>query len=882
MKIPVRLLSLVGLTLLALNLLVFVSARYVFCRNYNELDEIAARKTLARSVSLLQERIAGIGRINADWAQWDDTFRFMADGNRGYLDSNLVDDTFRSLRLNQIVYLDTAGSPVYGKGYDLKADKAAPVLKSLLAHLRGDPSFWLFDNPHWNREGILGLPEGPLLFSAATILTSKAQGPARGVLLMARLLTGDELRILSKKTGLPFSLRASRLSQLSAAGALPAAETSLFAETRLQHLNDRDLLGEVLLADVYGRQVLTLGTRLPRALHLQGNDTIDYFSRWLLVVSTLAGLLIVFILHCLQRSRAQQQESEELFKHLFEQLTDPIFLYDATGRFLDLNQAACDSLGYNRDELLALSWQGIEEPAAASSILQMSQQLGQQASCRDEMRLRRLDGSSFAVEVTLSIFHSAGQQICVALVRDISERQAAAQKLEDSRERLDYLAYHDVLTGLPNRLLSFDRLKQALLKAQRLGHQVAVMILDLDRFKNINDSLGHETGDLLLLEVTQRLKACLRESDTVARLGGDEFFVILEQIKNPEYLEDIAEKIQQAVSRPFSLNGHELYMTASIGICVASEAVETVQGMIKHADLAMYHAKSQGRNNYQFYQEELNAKCHEQLVLENDLRAALEKGQLRLLYQPQYELADGRLVAIEALLRWQHPQRGMVPPGDFIPLAEDTGLIVPIGKWVLQQTCRQNRIWQNRGLPPIPMAVNISARQFRQSGFVAMIEQVLIETGLEPRWLELEITESVVMLNSAIVVETLMELRKMGVRLAIDDFGTGYSSLAYLKRFPISKLKIDQSFVRHITTDANDAAIATSVIALGQSMNLEVVAEGIETKAQLALLRQKNCQIGQGFLFARPLTAEQAELIFRQPLPGDGVFDPPHKSLEPF
>jgi diguanylate cyclase (GGDEF)-like protein len=405
-------------------------------------------------------------------------------------------------------------------------------------------------------------------------------------------------------------------------------------------------------------------------------------------------------------------------------------------------------------------------------------------------------------------------------------------------------------------LLFNDRIQYAMSKAQRSASKVALLFLDLDRFKNINDSLGHAVGDEVLREVANRLSDNVREVDTVARLGGDEFLVIVEDLKDVLGAATLAQKIQSARTEPICIEGHEFTATTSIGISTYPNDAVDSEGLLKCADVAMYRAKELGRNNYQFYTPDMNARTHELLLLETDLRKALEQAQLILHYQPQLDLATGRLIGMEALVRWQHPEKGLIPPAEFISLAEETGLIVPLGEWVLKTACAQNKEWQERGFTPLRMAVNVSARQFRQSGLTDTVNGILTETGLEPEWLELEITESTVMKNINSAIMTMNNLHRQGVKLAIDDFGTGYSSLSYLKRFPVSRLKIDRSFITDIATNANDSSIAKSIIALANTMNMEVLAEGIETTEQLQLLQEMGSQYGQGFLFSQPTTAE--------------------------
>ncbi len=479
--------------------------------------------------------------------------------------------------------------------------------------------------------------------------------------------------------------------------------------------------------------------------------------------------------------------------------------------------------------------------------------------------------------VTLITRYQVRRQTCELVARnrqlrhEIAARGRIEDDLRDNEERLRYLAHHDTLTGLPNRVVFHDRLRHAMAGARRTKDRVAILFLDLDRFKNINDSLGHDAGDRLLGTVGRRLKESLREVDTVARLGGDEFVVVADQIRDVKNVAHLAQNILHALQQAIRIDGHDLYITASIGISLFPGDGDDVEGVMRAADVAMYRAKDLGRNTFQFYTPDMNCRSRELLHLESDLRQALAQEQLVLHYQPQFEMVTGSPVGMEALVRWQHPRKGMVSPADFIPLAEETGLIVPIGEWVLRAACAQSMDWQRQGLPPMVVAVNISPRQFRQSDLLSMVSRVLEETGLDPSLLELEITESMIMNDVESAILTLRELNRMGVHLAIDDFGTGYSSLGYLKRLPVSRLKIDQSFVRDLPDDPNDAAIATSVIVLAQSMGLDVIAEGVETQDQVQFLLERGCLKGQGYLFSRPLPAgEFAQLIDSVPALGHG------------
>jgi len=541
-----------------------------------------------------------------------------------------------------------------------------------------------------------------------------------------------------------------------------------------------------------------------------------------------------------------------LLQSAVEQSDEMIVIADPCGIVQYVNPAFERITGFSRGEIVGRPKNILESGLVSPEISdRIWSRLQSGHTFHDVVVTRRKDGALSHVEETITPLTDRSGRIThfIATGQNITERMQAL-------ERLDYLSNHDPLTELPNRALFLDRLAQALPRARWHERVVAVLCLDLDRFKIINDTLGHDVGDRLLQATAERLKQCVREGDTVARVGGNELAIILADVAAVEDIPRVARKILEAHSLPFAIEGRELFASASVGISLYPNDGEGAQSLLKNANIAMHRAKDHGGNNYQFYSVQMAARSAERLELENSLRRALERGEFVLHYQPQLDLATGAITGVEALVRWQHPDLGLVSPLQFIPLAEETGLIVPLGEWVLHTACAQNRAWQGQGLTPMRVSVNLSGRQFQQQNLADRVARALDETGLAPSYLDLELTESILIHETETAISTLQQLDRMGTGILIDDFGTGYSSLSYLKRFPIGTLKIDRSFVRDIATDPNDAAIVTAITTMAHSLGMKVIAEGVETQDQLEFLRDRNCDAMQGYYLSRPIPAE--------------------------
>lgn len=550
--------------------------------------------------------------------------------------------------------------------------------------------------------------------------------------------------------------------------------------------------------------------------------------------------------------RKQAEESMRLAATVFESSGEAIIITDAQSRIISVNQACILSSGYSKDELLGKNPHVLSSGKHDADFYRnMWECLERDGFWQGEIWDKHKNGRVYPKLMSISAVKNERKEVShyISIAADISERKEAEQSIH-------MLAYYDVLTGLPNRTLLHVRLDQLIAGAHRDDKKFSLLFVDLDRFKYINDSMGHTTGDRLLQMIAQRIQSCVREVDTVARIGGDEFVVLVREAPAEE-AELVANKLLKLLAEAYRIDEHELVIHASIGISVYPDHATDRDGLIKHADSAMHHAKDSGRNNYQIFAPEMNFRAHQIFSFEKDLRVALEKKQFELYYQPQVDLATGKICGAEALLRWKHPEKGYISPAEFIPVAEETGQIMEIGTWVLRTACNQFVQWQSQGMAVFPVAVNLSIRQLRQPDLASFVGEVLHASGLSPSSLELEITEGIMMGDSDQALNILGNIQKMGVQMSIDDFGTGFSSLSYLKRLPVNTLKIDQSFVRDVDTDDRNASIVRSIIGLGHRFNLKVIAEGVETLEQLDFLRVRGCDRIQGYYFSRPLPAHE-------------------------
>ncbi|MBI1921540.1 MAG: EAL domain-containing protein [Geobacter sp.] len=847
----------IGLTLGGILLVLLLTSQFILLKSFVSLEEQKSLKNVERAAHVLDDVIDQINTIVGDYSGWDDAYKFVKDRNQEFVKTNLADAIYPKLRLNLLIYTDSAGRIVYGRAYDYLKDKPLPLYKSFLPHIAPASLLVRHDNPESVHTGIVMLPEGPLLVASRPVLTSEYKGPIRGALIMGRFLDAEETRRVSEIIRLPIGF--SRLDAPALPPELAVVRSALSdASSSLVQRKNRDVIyGYHLFSDIYGKQALLARLDMPRDISRKGGETIRYFILWFFALSLVVFICSYIFVNRFILARLKKEETEKRYRMLVEQAAEGIILADPVNlTIMEANNAFRQLLGYAEENMLPQTLRDLLGEDWGVLDVHVKRALAERRPIKFELSLLATDHSIAYTEVSVAVISYEGHELLSFVVHDITERKRFEQELM-------YQASHDSLTDLPNRNILLDRLSQALSLGKRFNKPIGVLLLDLDNFKIINDTMGHAAGDRLLVNVAERLRGAMRRYDTVARLGGDEFAIILTEFGESKEVVPVTEKLLQLFSDPFETEGREIFITVSIGITLFPSDGDSAEVLLKNADAAVYNAKEQGKNSYRFFSAELNQKAFERLEMEGKLRHALERHEFELHYQPRVELATGRIVGAEALIRWNDPENGMIGPYKFIPLLEETGLIIPVGDWVMRTAGAQLKRWLEAGFPPLQISVNLSARQFHQLDLVGDVRRMLEETGLDPRYLGLEITESILMHDVEDVVAKLAALKDMGMSLSIDDFGTGYSSLSYLKRFPLDELKIDQSFVRDLTTDPDDAAIVTTIIAMAHSLKLKVVAEGVETLGQLAFLIEHQCEEMQGYYFSKPLPVGQFEELLK-------------------
>jgi diguanylate cyclase (GGDEF)-like protein/PAS domain S-box-containing protein len=890
MKLRARLLLTIGLTMVGLFVGISMLSEGLIMKSFASLEKSETERNIERVRRTVEQMTKELRAKNADWAAWNESYDFMKDHNSGFWNSPEVnEDSVADLEMNLVLFVDRDLKNV-GSQIDHEAESPDPLPKSLIEALR--PALRTSKGKSEGVEGIILHQDMPMLVSALPITRGDGTGEFRGWIVFAAYMDAGHMTRLQKTTRLnakAFSATATHNNPHASAG-LDRGPNHV--DSHVVPMSATEIAAYTYMSDIYGNPGMLLRIVEPRPVFHQGLETVKLVNEMIFVVGLIFSLVIMVALEKFALARlwnltrqvvrirseggvlrvniggrdelqllgthinemlsgiAEERERVLEQKKVLESAIEGIGQLDLEGCYVTANSAFARMYDIDAEQMVGRHWcEGISEfdhPHMAAALGQS------QTEGRTEILVKgvRKDGAQFFQELTLiAAFNHDGLFVGHHIfAKDITERKVLEMQIE-------HQAFHDKLTDLPNRALFMDRITLALAKAKRHGLGTAALFIDLDNFKLVNDSLGHDAGDALLIEVARRLRQCVRPGDTVARLGGDEFTILLEDLTSSNEAEEIARRVLDSFLVPIKFESTEAFSSASIGIAFATDQEMDAEKLMKNADTTMYHAKSRGRAAYALYEESMQDAMSERMELETALRKGLADGQLFVQYQPLVDLQSGAVIGAEALARWLHPTRGLISPVQFIPIAEETGLILQLGYFVLEESCRQARAWQvENDRPDLTMSVNLSGRQLQQSDIVERIAEILGRTELHPSSLKLEITESVLM-EQTDSVSKLDRLKAMGVKLALDDFGTGYSSLAHLSAFPIDTIKIDRAFISRLDQGGHSLAVVQAIMALSRSMNMDVTSEGIETSEQLGVMKSMGCEIGQGYLFAKPLDA---------------------------
>lgn len=862
------------------------------------------------ALAALQSELDYLEGSVLDWGPWDDTYQFLSHNNDYYIENNLIDETFINLNLNFMVFLDKDGEIFYSKAFDLIEGQEDSVNERLLSELRNNPRIILLGDESAACSGIVLLEDQIVLLASTSILTSNLQGPSQGTLVMGRFLDEAFIRQLSELLKQRITIH--RIDQSSFPQDLGEAKsTSQSGVIEIRYLSADEIAGYVQVDDIYGHPALLLEVTNTREIYRQGQLTLLYFALAILLVGLVFCLVVGLsidknilsrldqlgkdfnqigikgnisrrvkvigndelskltiqinnMLDNLEHSDRARRESEDRYALVVRGVNDGIWDWYLNGNKIYYSPQCKRILGHNDNEIgdSMDEWFDRIHPddidhVKATLVAHLKQITNHYES---KHRMKHKSGKYIWVLVKgAALWDEAG--VAYRMAGSITDITAQVE----TEDRLRYEALHDPLTKLPNRVLFMEQVQHAIERTKRHSDQIAaVLFMDLDRFKLINDSLDHISGDKMLIAISDRLKQCLRPEDVISRFGGDEFGILLENLIDISEAINVADRIQKEISKSVDLEGHHVTTTASIGIAVTSKGYTRAEDIIRDADTATNRAKTNGKARTEIFDLAMHSDSIELLKMETDLRNAIERQEFEVYYQPIVSLAEGKISSVEALIRWRHPERGLLTPADFLALAEETGLIIAIGEQVLYSACEQLRLWRDAGWTDLRLAVNLSVRQLQMPDLSEKIRDVLTLNGLTSSSLQVEITESTAMRNFTLIDSQLKKLVDMGVKISIDDFGTGYSSFGCLKRFPFENLKIDQIFINDILNDEDAQAIVTAIIAMGHILNLNVIAEGVETDQQMDFLRLQLCDEVQGYLISHPLPAEGITRLFNE------------------
>lgn len=809
MKLRNKVLIGIGLAWVVFLALTYIGSHFFLIQSFLELEKDRANRDLARVDQALDQNNYSLYTYASDWSHWNDLYTYVQGKNPAFIPNNINLTTFITSTVNAVTFWDKNSQLLFATSIDTDNSKYIDFPLNIEAYIYPGSKLLVKDV---NKElrGYILTGRGIMMVAACAVTDGDKVQPPMGSAIFTRLLSPKIVQTIKDTTKLNLDLFLPQ--QISADTKLASAfkEISTNKTGNLNYpINENTLQGFTVIKDINGKAIGMFRMTTPRAIYLTGVRAISYYLISFVALGILFSLLMLWLLRMLIIKRLERLDKDVAVISEKNELSRRV---DESGN----------------DELSAVSKQFNQ----MMNIIEASQI---KLEHRVEERTQDLKKTN------------------IQLQQEIAERKSVEKELIIHKEHLVRLAHYDHLTSLPNRVFFNEMLTKTLSHAKRHKKILAILFIDLDRFKTINDALGHPMGDLVLKEIASRFTTVLRAGDVLARLGGDEFIILLNDINHPKYASPVAEKLLELCTQPIKISSHEFFITTSIGISTFPTDGTSLEDLLKNADMAMYKAKKSGGGVYQYYTKEMNLEAHEHIKLEASLRKAITNNEFVLYYQPKLNLADGVIEGVEALIRWENPELGMISPAKFIPLAEETGLIMQIGEWALREACRANKSWQDQGYKPITVAVNLSPKQFRHQDIDQLVATVLADTNLEPQYLEIEITETAVMDNVDSAINRLKEIKEMGVQISIDDFGTGYTSISYLKQFSVSVLKIDQSFVKGIPENQDDIAITIAVIALAHSLGIKVVAEGVETPEQLQFLADNECDMVQGYYLSRPL-----------------------------
>ncbi|MDP4146512.1 MAG: EAL domain-containing protein [Bacillota bacterium] len=853
MSITKKVIIIIGSMVIALMVAVFIFTENIFYKRFSILEDKNINQDMLRVTNALEKEESLLDAINTDWSAWDDTYTFVKKPNDEFITKNLMDDTFINLKVNFIIILDNQNNIKFEKGYDFNEGKGITVPKSL-QNMISSNNFKLDDDTNSKLSGIIMLPEDPLLISCKPVITSTFKGPIVGKVIVAKYLDTQLVKHLSQVTELPITWFDFNTPKTKTNIAAIGSYNATGQKNIINKIDARTIVGYTIIKDINGSPRLVLKTTIPRNIYIEGEIGRRYFIILLSITCTTFTILILWLLTKYVVGPSARQ------KVLLDTIPCVVYFKDSNLRYIGGNKMFYDKLNISEKELI-----GSED--FDHFPVDLAEQMYNEDTGVLKSKLPILnkiinfvdtEGKSvWLSESKAPYFDKYGRvKGLVGISIDITEQKEA-------EERVISLAYTDQLTNLPNRIMFVNELNKHLGLNKDSQNPLCILYMDLDKFKLINDTLGHTVGDLFLQEVAYRLSSSIDKNSILARFSGDEFAILIPNVDKKQTICKLCTDILRTIKQPWQYNHNIFHITASIGISIYPTDGQDYDTLLKNADAAMYKAKIRGKNNFQFYKAILSDEALEELSLQDGLRQAIKNNEFVLHYQPQINIFTGKIVGVEALIRWNHPQLGLIYPNKFIPFAEENNLIIQIGEWVVRTACQQNKIWQNKGLAPIKVAVNISSKQFQTSNLITVIAEILKETSLDPKYLEVEITESITMSDPKKSTIIMNKLNKMGINLALDDFGTGYSSLMYLKNFPIDKIKIDKTFIDDIISKSADTSIVKSIISLSKNMDLQVIAEGVETIEQLEFLREHDCDEVQGYLFSKPIPADALEQMLK-------------------